>query len=75
MLINEIKQIMADILSIPISEIGDEAHAESIEKWDSLNHMNMMIAIEQQLGIVFTESELVELNSLQSIVESIELKK
>lgn len=67
---DNIKQIIAQVLNIPVNEIKDDASTQTIPHWDSLNHMNIIFAIEEQLGIAFEDDEIMNLTSLQKIVES-----
>jgi acyl carrier protein len=46
-----IRRIMADVLGVPEAAIDDEASPATLERWDSLNHMNLVLAIEQELGV------------------------
>jgi len=67
---DNIKQIIAQVLNIPVGEINDDASTQTITNWDSLNHMNIIFAIEEQLGITFEDDEIMNLTSLDKIVES-----
>lgn len=58
---NKIKEVMSSVLEIDISEIDENSSPETIEKWDSLKQMNLVVALEEEFGIVFTDEELVQL--------------
>jgi acyl carrier protein len=38
--------------------IHDEMTAEEVEEWDSLNHINLILAVERSFGVRFTTSEI-----------------
>ena len=42
----------------------------TIESWDSLEDMNLILALEEELGFTFTEDQMVELVDLKTIVET-----
>ena len=44
---------------------------KSTVAWDSLKHVEIMFALEDQFSIAFTEEELVGLGDVTSIVEAI----
>ncbi len=67
-MINKVKTIMSDILSIPLENITDEASPDNIEEWDSLNQMNLIIALEQEFEIEFTDDQIIQMLDLKSIV-------
>ena len=45
-------------------EIADEMDAEDIEKWDSLMHVNLIVAVEKDFGVRFKNSEIARLASI-----------
>ena len=63
----KLKQIMANIFETEEDEITDESSMDNIEKWDSLKHINLIIAIEEQFGISIDEEEMVEMTSFTEI--------
>ena len=38
-------------------DIHDQMTAADIDEWDSLNHINLIIAVERSFGVRFTTSE------------------
>jgi len=65
----KIKQIMADVFGININNITNDASVDSIEEWDSLNHLKLILALEDELNISFSEEETVEIMSYLILVE------
>ncbi|MEO1923862.1 MAG: acyl carrier protein [Nautiliaceae bacterium] len=50
----KIKNIMEDIFKASLKNIKDEdIKEENIENWDSLNHVNLMMRLEQEFNIKF----------------------
>lgn len=63
----KLKKVMAEIFQISISQIDESTTMESIEEWDSLKHMQLVMAIEEKFGIVFETEEMVEITSFAGI--------
>ena len=57
---NRIKNIMAAVFEISVDEINDESSPDNIESWDSLKHMNLIVALEEEFGVQFMDEEIVE---------------
>lgn len=55
---NKLKQIMSNVLDIRVEEINDNTSPENVEKWDSLRHMNLIMAIEEDFDVEFTDEEI-----------------
>ena len=62
-----IRQAMSDVLELPIEGIGDATMMENTDTWDSLRHMELVMAIEEKLQVEFDSTELMELVSLADI--------
>ncbi len=58
---NRLKSVIGDILKIDAGSIGDETSVDSVEAWDSLRHLNLVLAIEGEFGISLTEEQTVEI--------------
>ena len=43
--------------------------APDVEGWDSLNHVQILFAIEEELGIKFPINEIQNLNTIGDLVE------
>jgi acyl carrier protein len=69
-----IKKIMALIFEIDIADIKDDSSPDTIEKWVSLKHMNMIVALEEEFGVTFREDEIVEMIEYKIIYETIKSK-
>jgi acyl carrier protein len=64
---DQIKELMANIFEVEVSEIGDDASPETIESWDSLKHMNLIVALEEEFNVQFTDEEMLQMLNLQLI--------
>jgi acyl carrier protein len=62
----EIKGIFADVFKFD-GPLTVETTREDIPKWDSLQHIALVAAIEQQFGVSLSLDEMVEIRSVQDI--------
>ncbi len=54
-----------------IAEISDSDTPETIAKWDSVQHIHLIMSLEAEFGIQFDPSEIGELVSVRAIRERI----
>lgn len=59
----KLKQVLADIFGIDAATVDQTTSVDTVEKWDSLNHLNLVLALEQQFNISLTEEQTVEILS------------
>jgi len=53
----KIINVMSLVLEVPDTEINEESSTDSIEKWDSLRHLNLILALEEEFGITIPDEE------------------
>ena len=66
-----VKQIVSNVFSIEPHDITENASPETIEKWNSLGHMNLIVALEEEFKIQFSDLQIIEITSLSLIVYAI----
>lgn len=66
-----IKKILARILKMPIEDIGEETSPDTVDTWDSLRHMNLVMALEEEFGVRFKEVQVVEMLNYPLIVATL----
>lgn len=63
----QLKTLMAEVLTISENEIVDDLRMSDTDIWDSLRHMELVIAIEETFEIELTGDDIVEMTSVASI--------
>jgi acyl carrier protein len=71
-IIDRLQPIFHDVFDNPKLVITPASNAESVPGWDSLAHINLVSAIEQEFNIRFA---LGELETLKNVGEMAELMK
>ena len=76
MKINEIekklKKIMSIVFTIDESKIDTNTSNQNVEAWDSLKHLSLILAIEDEFNIRFTNKETTLINDFKTIVDIIQ---
>ena len=70
----KLRQVMGRVFNVSSSSITDESKVETIESWDSLNHINLILALEQEFKTMFVPEEIVQMVSFQEILEVLKQK-
>lgn len=55
-------------------QIHNEMTAKDMEKWDSLNHLTMIAAVEEEFGIKFKLKELIAMKNVGDLLNAISTK-
>jgi acyl carrier protein len=67
----KIKQLMSIIFEIEKDAIQDDFSPNKSSKWDSLRHLNLIVALEEEFELKFTDKEIIGLNSYKEIMKII----
>lgn len=71
---NRLNEIFIDVLDLDEVELTDETSANDIEEWDSLSHIQLIVAIEKAFRIKFTSLEIMKWRNVGEMVDSMETK-
>ncbi len=69
---NRINQILSDNLKITLEQAAQNLTMQDVNDWDSLSHMNLIVAIEDEFQLQLTGDEIAEMISLDKIREIVQ---
>jgi acyl carrier protein len=73
-LFDRVRQIAADIFSTPADRMTRQSSPEEIEKWDSVQHLSLVLALEQGFNVQFDPEEMDQMKTLGDITDLVDLK-
>jgi len=74
-ILKKLNEIFIDVMDLDDDFIlTEDMTADDIEEWDSLSHIQLMVAIEKNFGIKFTAKEILDWEDVHDCVDSIEAK-
>mgnify|MGYP006186475537 FL=1 len=71
---NNVQDIFRDVFDEDTLNISDKSSSDDIEEWDSLNHINLVSAIEKEFNIKFSLTELISLKDVGAMIDLMILK-
>ena len=63
---------MSNLFDIPVDDINDNISTENCEEWDSLQHLNLIFAIEEEFGVSLTDDDVLKITDFKSIIDILE---
>jgi len=67
----KLNSVFQDVFDDDTIVVCDETTAADIEDWDSLEHINLMVAIEKEFGMRFNMAEVTGLKNVGEMVDVI----
>jgi acyl carrier protein len=64
-MINEqaLRQVMATLLQVPADSIGEDTSMDTVKGWDSLRHMNLVLALEEEFKVSIPDEDAANITS------------
>ena len=72
--LEQVRTIASDIFSVPLSIIQTNSTPDTIESWDSIQHLNFVITLEEQFGVQLSPEEIQQMQSIGQIADLIATK-
>jgi acyl carrier protein len=73
-ILNSIQEILRDVADDDAIVINENSTADDVEGWDSLTHIQLVVAIEKQFKIKFTAAEIQKWKNVGEMIASIGAK-
>jgi len=68
----KLQNAIATTLKVPAGKINEKSRKEDLPQWDSLAHLNLMMAIEQTFDVALEVEDFDRLTSVPAIIEVLE---
>lgn len=72
--LDRIIELTADVLDVPVDEITAKSSPETIKKWDSIQHLNLVLAFEEHFQLKFLPEEIWQMLTIDQIYQLIKGK-
>lgn len=66
--------VFREIFNSPELEVTEETTAKDIPGWDSFNHMNLIMAIEEEYSVSFSTKELGQMAHVGNLIKLLQQK-
>ena len=74
MITERLVKIFVEVFEVKEVAITDETKQSDIENWDSIGHLRLIMAVEEEFGVKFLTKEMQEINSVRMLIKLIESK-
>ena len=70
-----VRSVLADVFGLDPAAVGTDTSADTVEAWDSLQHLTVVLSLEEEFDLLFTEEETVSVVSFPLIVLTVREKQ
>ena len=72
--LEELNKIFRSVFDNDRIEVFEAMTSNDVEEWDSLNHINIVVAVEKKFGIKFTTKEIMTYENVGQFADAVEAK-
>ena len=68
----KLEKIVAQVLSVDENDLSDDSNAKNTRNWDSMRHIELLLAVETAYGVQFSMPEITgmqKLGDMRSLLE------
>ena len=69
-----VQEVFREELELDDLILNDKTTADDVEEWDSLSHVQLVVALEKAFGIKFTSREILSWDNVGDLVDCISKK-
>lgn len=62
-----LKQVIATMLNVDVSVINEDSSMDNVPSWDSLRHMNLVLALEEEFKVTIPDEDAGNITSYKLI--------
>ena len=62
-------RVLSEVMDVPLDSITEDSTPENIENWDSLQHMNLVLALEEEFDVQFNDEQVMEMDRVRRMIE------
>ncbi len=71
----QVRETMADIFGTAVEDLQADSSPQTIGNWDSMQHLNLVLALEDRFAMEFAPEEIERMVTLDCIVAMVEGKQ
>lgn len=73
-IVEQVRQIAADVFGEPVTAITPDTSPRTLSSWDSLQHLNLVLALEESFRVQISPDDAEQMNSIAAVTTVIEHK-
>jgi acyl carrier protein len=70
--LEQVRRIASDIFGVRADTITAESSPETIETWDSMQHLNLVLAIEEKFGVQLEPEDIERMKNIGAVAALVE---
>ncbi len=74
-ILDQVRGVASDLFSVPMDRITANSSPDTIDTWDSIQHLNFVLALEEKFGFQLSPEEMEQMRSVGEAANLIQGKE
>jgi len=62
--LDQVREVAADVFGIEVAQINADSSPSTIETWDSIQHLSLVLALESRFGVQIDPEDIEQFKSI-----------
>jgi len=72
--LDQIRTMASDLFGVPVDQISAASSAQTLDNWDSIQHLNLVLAVEEKFGLQLSPEEIEQMKTVGDTAKLVESK-
>lgn len=68
---DQLRQVFARVFNVPLESVTDESSPQTVVKWNSAGHLDLVLEIESQFNIQLSDEEVVTMVNFRRVRDTV----
>ena len=69
-----VRQVAADVFGTSADQISADSSPQTIDTWDSVQHLNLVLALEQELNVRIDPEDIERMKTIGDVIQLVKTK-
>jgi acyl carrier protein len=71
---DKVRRLASELFDVPAGQITAESSPATLENWDSVQHLNLVLALEEEFGIKFEPEDMEKMQTIGQVTDAVSNK-
>ena len=63
--------VISRVLGVPLDQLSEDAGQDTLSRWDSLRHVRLILALEEEFGITVPDEHVGDLDTVRAVIAAV----
>ena len=73
--LEQVRRVASELFDVPVGAISAESTPATLENWDSVQQLNLILALEEQFGVSFEPEDMEQMQSIGQVADAVRAKQ